>query len=62
MGPIGCRVRPQCSARPVLERLSAWFLDPGGRDRTYREIRRFDEVSIDLDEVADAVDDLLGDR
>jgi hypothetical protein len=36
-----------------------WFCDPTGRDRTYREVRRFDEPRLDLDEVADAVDALL---
>lgn len=43
----------------VLERLQHWFTDPSGRDRTYREVRRFDEPQLDLDDVADAVTDLL---
>ncbi len=44
---------------PVLERLGDWFCDPVGRDRTYREVRRFDEPRLDLDEAADAVDALV---
>ena len=35
-----------------------WFVDPAGRDRTYRDLRRFDDPPVDLDEVADAVEDL----
>lgn len=42
----------------VLSRLHGWFVDDAGRDRTYREVRRFDEPAIDLDDVADAVEDL----
>lgn len=42
----------------VIERLHGWFVDDAGRDRTYREVRRFDEPSIDLDDVSDAVEDL----
>lgn len=45
---------------PVVGRIRHWFCDPSGRDRTYREIRRFDEPRLDLDEVADAVESLLG--
>jgi hypothetical protein len=41
------------------ERLHEWFVDPSGRDRTYRSVRRFDEPQLDLDDVADAVEDLL---
>lgn len=44
----------------VLARLRAWFVDDAGRDRTYREVRRFDEPLLDLDDVADAVEDLAG--
>ena len=36
-----------------------WFVDPAGRDRTYRSVRRFDEPQLDHDDVADAVEDLL---
>jgi hypothetical protein len=42
----------------LVQALGRWFVDPRGRDRTFREIRRFDEVSIDMDEVAGAVEDL----
>ena len=42
----------------VVERLRTWFVDDAGRDRTFREVRRFDEPRVDLDEVADRVDDL----
>ncbi|MFZ4434630.1 MAG: hypothetical protein ACOYOQ_15665, partial [Microthrixaceae bacterium] len=41
------------------ERLHEWFVDAAGRDRTYRSVRRFDEPQLDLDDVADAVEDLL---
>lgn len=42
----------------VLQRLRTWFVDDAGRDRTFREIRRFDEPAVDLDDVADVVADL----
>ncbi|MCP4435928.1 MAG: nucleotidyl transferase AbiEii/AbiGii toxin family protein [Actinomycetia bacterium] len=42
----------------VLDALHRHFVDDRGRDRTYREIRRFDEVAIDMDEVAGSVEDL----
>lgn len=44
----------------VAERLVAWFVDPMGRDRTYRETRRFDDPAVDLDHAADVVDELAG--
>lgn len=50
---------PDPLATAVGDRLRSWFLDDAGRDRTYREIRRFDEPAVDLDDVADAVEDLL---
>ena len=43
----------------VAERLHRWFTDDAGRDRTYRDVRRFDEPLLDLDDVADAVEDLV---
>ncbi|MBX3286759.1 MAG: hypothetical protein KF703_15525 [Actinobacteria bacterium] len=49
---------PDVLLAPVLERLQGWFVDDAGRDRTYREVRRFDEPPIDLDDVSDAVEDL----
>jgi hypothetical protein len=42
----------------TLGRLHNWFVDDAGRDRTYRDVRRFDEPLLDLDDVADAVEDL----
>ena len=46
---------PGVLADAVRERVRGWFVDPGGRDRTFRDTRRFDEVRLDLDDVADAV-------
>jgi hypothetical protein len=48
------------AAPPVLrvavgERLREWFVDPRGRDRTFREVRRFDLTDADLEDAADAV-------
>jgi hypothetical protein len=39
----------------ILERLVGWFVTDAGRDRTYRDVRRFDEPRLDLDDAADAV-------
>lgn len=50
---------PPLLAKAVAARLQAWFVDDAGRDRTFREIRRFDEPEVNLDDVADAVEDLL---
>jgi hypothetical protein len=49
---------PAALRAPVVEHLHHWFVAPSGRDRTYREVRRFDEPRLDLDEVADAVEPL----
>jgi hypothetical protein len=43
----------------VIERLHGWFATDAGRDRTYRDVRRFDEPRLDLDDAADAVDALI---
>ncbi len=51
---------PEVLASVVRARLERWFVDDAGRDRTFREIRRFDEPSVDLDDVADAVAELIG--
>ena len=51
---------PDVLARVVRTRLRSWFIDDAGRDRTFREVRRFDEPLVDLDDVADAVADLMG--
>jgi hypothetical protein len=42
----------------VVERLRGWFTTDAGRDRTYRDVRRFDEPRLDLDDAADAVEAL----
>lgn len=41
----------------VQERLHGWYVADRGRDRTFREVRRFDEPRLDLDDAADAVHD-----
>ena len=51
---------PEPVHRVVAARLRQWFLDDAGRDRTYRDVRRFDEPLLDLDDAADAVEDLVG--
>lgn len=48
---------PPALAEAVKERLDRWFVDDRGRDRTFRDVRRFDEPRLDLDEAADAVHD-----
>lgn len=50
---------PEVLRTPIIARLTHWFVDDSGRDRTFREVRRFDEPRLDLDEVADAVEDLV---
>lgn len=47
---------PEAARQPLLARIEFHFVDPPGRDRTYREIRRFGEPHLDLDAAADAVD------
>jgi hypothetical protein len=56
--PAGLAAMPDVLAGVVAGRLRSWFLDDAGRDRTFREVRRFDEPRVDLDEVADRVEDL----
>jgi hypothetical protein len=51
---------PQPLRASVGVRLRQWFVDGAGRDRTYRDVRRFDEPLLDLDDAADAVEDLIG--
>lgn len=43
----------------VTARIASWFVDPKGRDRTFREVRRFDDPRLDLDDVADAAEELI---
>jgi hypothetical protein len=50
---------PELLHRVVTARLTSWFVDAEGRDRTYRAVRRFDEPRLRLDDVADAVGDLV---
>jgi hypothetical protein len=45
----------------VLERLHGWFVTDVGRDRTYRDVRRFDEPRLDVDDAGDAVAELTED-
>ncbi len=49
---------PPVLGAEVADRLEGWFVDPRGRDRTYREIRRVSEVRVDLDTVAEVMGDL----
>ena len=56
--PAEVRQLPDVVRTVVVRRLRGWFVDDAGRDRTYREVRRFDEPPIDLDDVSDAVEDL----
>ncbi len=49
---------PEVLRQAVVDRLEGWFATDAGRDRTYREVRRFDEPRLDLDEAADAVEEL----
>ncbi|MBS1849209.1 MAG: nucleotidyl transferase AbiEii/AbiGii toxin family protein [Actinobacteria bacterium] len=44
----------------VAQRLGHWFTEPAGRDRVYRETRRFDEPRLDLDDAAEAAQALFG--
>lgn len=53
-------IRGLLDAPPLLRttvgrHLEDWFVSPRGRDRTFRDVRRFDEAALDLDEVADIV-------
>ena len=52
---------PPVLATAVGERLHGWFVDPRGRDRTFRDVRRFDEPRLDLDDAAQAVADAVAD-
>lgn len=46
---------PTAVSEVICERLAQWFVDGAGRDRTYRELRRFDDPPIEFDDVADIV-------
>lgn len=56
--PAELDAMPDVLGAVVVDRLRAWFVDDAGRDRTFRDVRRFDEPRVDLDEVADRVEDL----
>jgi hypothetical protein len=51
---------PAVLADAVGERLHRWFVDPRGRDRTFRDVRRFDEPRLELDDAAHAVAEAVG--
>jgi hypothetical protein len=55
----GVVAMPDVLAAAIGDRLHRWFAADAGRDRTYRDVRRFDDPPLDLDRVADVVDDLL---
>lgn len=60
MRPADLAALPASLLGPVADRLRRWYHDDAGRDRTYRDVRRFDEPPLDLDAAADAVEDLVG--
>ena len=53
------RVGTVTLAAAVAARLHGWFVDPRGRDRTFRDVRRFDEPRLDLADAAEAVADAV---
>lgn len=59
LGPGDLDAIPGPLRTVVAHRLHRWFVDDAGRDRTYREVRRFDEPRLDLDAAADTVLDHL---
>ncbi|WP_426574402.1 nucleotidyl transferase AbiEii/AbiGii toxin family protein [Aquihabitans sp. McL0605] len=58
--PADLQALPEPLGSRVAARLRQWFVSGAGRDRTYRDVRRFDEPLLDLDAAADAVEDLVG--
>jgi len=56
--PGDLHLMPDVLRDAVIERLQGWFATDAGRDRTYRDVRRFDEPRLDLDDAADAVEAL----
>lgn len=59
MGPGALDGLPEPVRQPIVERIVGWFVTGAGRDRTYREVRRFDEPRLDLDSAADAAEHVL---
>jgi hypothetical protein len=57
--PAEIAAMPEPLRAPVAALVRKWFVDDSGRDRTYREVRRFDEPALDLDDVADSVEELF---
>ncbi|NLV55937.1 MAG: nucleotidyl transferase AbiEii/AbiGii toxin family protein [Acidimicrobiales bacterium] len=60
LGPGALDALPAAAREPIVARITGWFVTGAGRDRTYREVRRFDEPPLDLDAAADAVERVLG--
>lgn len=52
----GLAALPEPLRGPIEDRLLQWFVDDRGRDRTFRDVRRFDDPALDLDFVADRVE------
>jgi hypothetical protein len=59
-GAASSTAMPRILREVVAARLRSWFIDDAGRDRTFRDVRRFDEPAVDLDDVADAAEALVG--
>ncbi len=55
MAPADLAAMPDVLRATVVERLDHWFVSDAGRDRTYRDVRRFDEPRLDLDDVVDHI-------
>ena len=58
MVPADLAAMPDVLRATVVERLDHWFVSDAGRDRTYRDVRRFDEPRLDLDDVVDHIESL----
>lgn len=57
--PDGLSPMPEPLRLPVADHLARWFVEDRGRDRTFRDVRRFDDPALDLDFVADRVERAL---
>ncbi|MCB1029690.1 MAG: nucleotidyl transferase AbiEii/AbiGii toxin family protein [Acidimicrobiales bacterium] len=62
LDPSDLESMPEILRSAVVANLLQWFVDDRGRDRTYRDVRRFDEPLLDLDAASDAVEDLTHSR
>lgn len=56
--PADVASMPPLLATCIRTRLDGWFVAGAGRDRTYRELRRFDDPPVDFDDVADVIAEL----